>query len=400
MVDKVRYYLEQSVPELEDLKTKGLFDKNEITMIMRRRTEFEYRIVGRGSTPKDFLRYSEFEQNLEKLRKKRYNRLSKVGLIETKPSISDWAGVRRIMFILDRATQRFPGDDELWAQYLKFAKANGAIKAVYKIYSKLLQLQPRNIDAWLSSTKYEFETNGNAKGARLLFQRALRLNPESLTLWLNYAQFELTYVSKLLARRKVLGLLTESQQKADEEKENEKEREKDTDDMIALTDDERLSIPEMNMLGNPDTNPALKGDVMLAIFDVCVPTVVKYFNHPQDKAFEIAEKMLKIIDKFEDLNRDYLYQHILHYLQREYPEDLRTALIDITLPIRNVTSTSNELATLLQLSVNKFIKYKNTLKDDALTNMYTNQLSNQFLDNKSAKVDGLLKAIIKKCRTY
>lgn len=72
MAEKVRYYLEQSVPELEDLKAKGLFDKNEITMIMRRRTDFEHRIQGRGSKPRDFLKYADFEGNLEKLRKKRY----------------------------------------------------------------------------------------------------------------------------------------------------------------------------------------------------------------------------------------------------------------------------------------------------------------------------------------
>ena len=70
MAEKIRYYLEQSVPELEDLKIKGLFDKNEITMVMRRRTDFEHRITGRGCKPKDFLRYTEFETNLEKLRKR------------------------------------------------------------------------------------------------------------------------------------------------------------------------------------------------------------------------------------------------------------------------------------------------------------------------------------------
>ena len=31
-------------------------------------------------------------------------------MIETKPSISDWAGTRRIMFIFDRATRRYPGE--------------------------------------------------------------------------------------------------------------------------------------------------------------------------------------------------------------------------------------------------------------------------------------------------
>lgn len=429
MAEKIRYYLEQSVPELEDLKIKGLFDKNEITMVMRRRTDFEHRITGRGCKPKDFLRYTEFETNLEKLRKKRYNRLSKVGMIETKPSISDWAGTRRIMFIFDRATRRYPGETELWSQYLKFAKSNGAIKVIYKVYSRLLQLQPRNINAWLSAAKYEFETNGNAKGARVLFQRGLRLNSESLELWLNYAQFELTYISKLLARRKVLGLITEKQQREameTEEAKLEQEIKKSDDNGDELTGD-KIELPsteeikdqlnllpeaDMNMLGNPETNPALKGDVVLTIFDLCIPALLesipKYSTaiKPDDKVFEIVEKFLALFDKFPDLNRDYLYLHVLNYIQREYANDLRTLLTDITLPIRAVTVNSDNLAEALQLAVNKFIAYKRKLQDgaerDMLTNMFINQLNTQFFNDKehpSQKIDALLKAIIKKCRT-
>ncbi|EGW30893.1 U3 snoRNP protein [Spathaspora passalidarum NRRL Y-27907] len=430
MAEKVRYYLEQSIPELEDLKRKGLFDKHEITMIMRRRTDFEHRIQGRGSKPRDFLKYVEFEGNLEKLRKKRYNRLNKVGLVETKPSISDWAGVRRIMFVFDRATRRYPGDTELWSHYLQFAKENGAIKVIYKVYSRLLQLQPRNVDAWLSAAKYEFEENANAKGARVLFQRGLRLNPESLELWLSYAQFELTYISKLLARRKVLGLITEKQQQEALESEQDKLAKSitesalgdDNDDFnadkielptAAEMKDELNHLPEadMNMLGNPETNPALKGDVALTIFDLCVPSILKTIPeystviNPQDKVFEIVERFLSLIDKFEDLNRDYLMLHVLNYVQKENPQDLRTLFIDITLPIRNVSRTSENLAEALQLSVNKFIAYKLKLKDASerttLTNMFINKLNNQFLantDNENEKVDALLKAIITKCR--
>lgn len=433
MAEKVRYYLEQSVPELEDLKSKGLFEKNEITMIMRRRTDFEHRIQGRGSKPRDFTKYAEFEVNLEKLRKKRYSRLSKVGVIDTKPSISDWAGTRRIMFIFERATRRYPGDLDLWSQYLKFAKSNGAIKVIYKVYSRLLQLQPRNIDAWLSAAKYEFETNANAKGARMLFQRGLRLNPESLELWLSYAQFELTYISRLLARRKVLGLITEKQQLDEMTSQQERlaksiadsaigDDDKDfNDDKIELPSTEEMKeqlhhLPEadMNMLGNPETNPALRGDVALTVFDLCVPAIIKSIPefstvvNAQDKTFEVVDHFLSMIDLFEDLNRDHLYLHILNFLQSNYPHDLRTSLIDICLPIRNVKRTSPQLSELLQLAVNKFIAYKSKLRDlqekDTLTNLFVNQLTNQFLSTHevadgSEKIDTLLRAIIKKCRT-
>lgn len=430
MAEKVRYYLEQSVPELEDLKRKGIFDKNEITMIMRRRTDFEHRIQGRGSKPRDFLKYSEFECNVEKLRKKRYNRLNKVGLIDTKPSLSDWAGNRRILFIYDRATRRYPGDLSIWSEYLKFSKDNGAIKLIYKVYSRLLQLQPRNIDAWLSAAKYEFETNANAKGARVLFQRGLRLNPDSFELWLAYAQFELTYVSRLLARRKVLGLITEKQQQdeMDSEKAKLDKAISDSgnsndldDDTIALpTDnddmkDELNHLPEadMNMLGNPETNPALKGDVALTVFDLCIPEILRALpkdilaSKKDSKTFEIVNKFLSLFDKFDDLNRDYFYMHVLNYLQTNYPNDLRTLIIDITLPIRNVDTQNENFSELLQLSVNKFIAYKLKLNEpqqkDSLVSTYTEFLTDRFLystrHKPSERVDALLRAIINKCRT-
>ncbi|CAI5756398.1 unnamed protein product [Candida verbasci] len=357
MADKVRYYLEQSVPELEDLQNKGLFDKNEITKIMRRRTDFEHRISGRGSKPSDFLRYCQYENNVEKLRKKRYNRLNSVGLIDLKPSISDWAGIRRIMFILDRATKKFPNDLELWNQYLKYAKENGAIKIIYKVYSSLLQLQPRNINAWLSACKYEFEINGNAKGTRILFQRALRINPDNLELWLNYCQFELTYVSKILARRKILS----------------KEiNEEDAAELTLPSEEHELDLPEVDidMLGNPETNPALKGDVALAIFDAAPKTI------------DVIYKFIELFDKFPDLN-DYLNSHVLRYLQREYPDDINTKFIDITLPLKDGE---------FQLSVNKFIAYQSKNSDKELKNMFIKKLKDY--QNEDNQV--LLNAIIKK----
>lgn len=411
MAEKVRYYLEQSVPELEDLQNKGLFEKQEITMIMRRRTDFEHRIQGRGSSTRDFIKYAEFESNLEKLRKKRYTRLSKVGLVDIKPSISDWAGIRRILFIYQRGTFKYPNNLQLWSNYLNFAKENGAIKVIYKIYSKLLQLQPRNVDAWLSAAKYEFEINNNAKGSRVLFQRSLRLNPESLELWLNYFQFELTYISKLLTRRKVLGLMTETQQldQLDKEK-NEYEEKLKNDEISNDLDDDQIALPteelrdelnhlpevDMNMLGNPETNPALKGDVALAIFDNCMIQISK-LNLNTNKKFILIESFLKVIDNFDDLNQDYLYLHILNYLQDNEAEDLRTILIDITLAIRNVTVENKNFAANLQLSVNKFLAYKMKNKDSDLTTEYVKYLNN-FITSETNKTNDLLRAIIKKCQ--
>lgn len=418
MASKIRYYLEQSVPELDDLKKKGLFDQKEITMIMRRRTDFEHRIQGRGCKPRDFLKYSDFEINLEKLRAKRYSRLKKAGSLDTKPSISDWAGFRRIIFVFDRAVKRFPGDIGLWAKYIQLVKEKDAVKVVYRVYAKLLLLQPRNVEAWLSAAKYEFEVNANAKGARELYQRALKLNPELQKLWMSYIQFELTYVSKLLARRKVLGLLTEKQQQDDlqaQEKKLEKRKAKtingieDNDDMISLEDDpeqmkaqlEQLPEADMNVLGNPDTNPVLRGEVALAVFDMCVPELLKEVAKTmrQDKIFELVEDFFAVVDKFENLSRDHLYLHGLLYLQEHCDDRTRVALVDVKMPLRNVLVTDPDFAEALQLSVNKFNAYKKKLSEnrEKFTAPYIAFL-NQYVETAPENVAGLLKAIIQKCQ--
>ncbi|GME74017.1 unnamed protein product [Ambrosiozyma monospora] len=219
MSDKARYFLEQSVPELQDLEKKKLFTKKEVTMIMRRRTDFEHRIMGRGSKPADYLAYYRYEKTLEKLRKKRYNRLKPI--IDTKPSISDWASQRRVFFLFDRAVNKFPKSLDLWSNYLRYARKHGSVKVIYKVYTQLLSLQPRNVNVWLSAVHYEFEYNKNVKSARTLFKRCLRFNGDQNEVWFEFIKFELNYLSKLLIRRKLFGLITERQQREDlQENEN------------------------------------------------------------------------------------------------------------------------------------------------------------------------------------
>lgn len=394
-MSKVRFFLEKSIPELEDLQKKGVFTKSEITMLMRKRTDFEQRITGRGARPRDFLKYVEWEKNVERLRLKRLERLH----IEHGGPL-EHASMRRRLFVLERAVNKFPAENDLWLTYLDVARENGAIKVIYEVYSKLLQLQPTNIDAWLSAAKFEFEENSNALGARLLFQRGLRLNSESTRLWLAYCQFELTYVAKLLARRKLLGLTSEQAQAADMEQER---KEKTTEeelqaDEIALPDDDEKTLTQLpeadlNMLGNPDTNPALKGDVALAIFDAAMTTLPK---HTRETPFSTANKFLAIFDKFDQ--RNYLYSHVLDELNREHSDDVRTHLLDITLPIRTVTVDSPDFADQLQLSVNKFLAYKARKPNPELTKQFCQQLEAKFITEENTKVNEIVRKIITKVK--
>jgi len=103
--------LERQVPELEDLRDKGLFSKIEIQSIVKRRSNFEYLCKRRSPLLLDFKRYAEYELNLSKLRKARKKNL---GIV--KGSISDYAPIQRLQFIYERAIKKFRFDLSLWKQ--------------------------------------------------------------------------------------------------------------------------------------------------------------------------------------------------------------------------------------------------------------------------------------------
>ncbi|KAK5707131.1 U3 snoRNP protein, partial [Elasticomyces elasticus] len=69
--DKARFFLEQSVPELKEYEKKKIFNKEEITAIVKKRSDFEHKLNARGGQPIDFVRYAQYEMNLDLLRRKR-----------------------------------------------------------------------------------------------------------------------------------------------------------------------------------------------------------------------------------------------------------------------------------------------------------------------------------------
>ncbi|XP_065065902.1 U3 small nucleolar RNA-associated protein 6 homolog [Rhopilema esculentum] len=75
MAEYVYKNLESMLPELEDLEAKGIFDKNELRTIVKKRTELEYKLQRRVVEKKDFLKYLEYELNVDSLRRKRMQRM-------------------------------------------------------------------------------------------------------------------------------------------------------------------------------------------------------------------------------------------------------------------------------------------------------------------------------------
>src|SRR3954454_5830774 len=161
--DKARFYLEQSVPELKGYERKGIFTtvrcgnfllclpqlnnvQPEVTSIARKRSDFEHKLNARGSSPSDYIRYAEFETNVDALRRKRVRRLSLKAPAHN--------GQRRIFFILDRGTRKFPGDIGLWMQSIEYARKQKAHKKLSQIFTNVLRLHPTKPDLWIYAAQF------------------------------------------------------------------------------------------------------------------------------------------------------------------------------------------------------------------------------------------------------
>ncbi|KXS20434.1 hypothetical protein M427DRAFT_94378 [Gonapodya prolifera JEL478] len=224
MAETVQHMLESTLPELHDLEVRGLFSKAEIKAIVKARTDHEYRLARRVSRQVDYLRYIQYETNLESLRKKRKARI--LALLKTKAassaatsgsdtaaaardvswkgSVSDHSIRQRLHSLYDRMLKKFPANTALWVQYFEWAKSAGSSKVLGRSYARAIQLHPTKPTFWILAASWEFEHNLNIAAARALLQRGLRLNPDSQKLWTEYFRLELLYSEKLRERQRVL----------------------------------------------------------------------------------------------------------------------------------------------------------------------------------------------------
>ncbi|KAL8130159.1 hypothetical protein V2J09_019314 [Rumex salicifolius] len=208
MADVVQYRMERMVPELEDHERQGLFSKAEIDAFVRARREYEYRLKRPSPRKSDFLTYIDYEKSVEALRilrkKKKSRDLKEKGNRKLKKSLTNFAGVRRIIELYRMATTRFKGDVGLWFQYLEFCRErkNGRLK---KALAQALRFHPKIPGLWIYAASWEFDHNMNTTAARAIMQSGLRECPTSEDLWVEYLRMELTYLNKLMARKAELG---------------------------------------------------------------------------------------------------------------------------------------------------------------------------------------------------
>lgn len=270
--------------------------------------------------------------NLDTLRRKRIKRLG----IKS----AGYSGQRRIFFILDRATRKFPGDIRLWAQYIEYARGQKAFKKLSQIFTDALRLHPTDADLWIYAAKYSLEDHADMTNSRSYMQRGLRFCKSSKKLWIHCAKLELIYIAKLVARQRILGLDQEVKPSTS------------AGDGLEDPDADMVALPQItgedinpsegdkdgvdhNALQNLNSTPALSGAIPLTIFD----SAIKNFNDPDRFGHEFYD----MVTEFEDLPcLRRILGHIVDVLMEIKPASHHTQICHIKFPTAGIRVTSAE----------------------------------------------------------
>ncbi|KAK5099059.1 U3 snoRNP protein [Exophiala xenobiotica] len=280
--DKARFFLEQSVPELKELERKKIFTPEEISAVAKRRSDFEHKINARGSSPADYAQYAEFEINVDMLRRKRIKRL---GVKATTHN-----GQRRMFFVFDRGTRKFPGDLKLWMQSVEYARSQKALKKVTHTLTNALRLHPTKPELWIYAAQFALAENGDMTQARGYMQRGLRFCKNSKDMWLQNFRLEINWIAKIHARRCILGI--------------EKDARKEEEIRLVGADEDMMMLPKLTAqdiapeeddhdkvdvtaVANLKSTPVMTGAIPIAIFDAAV----EQFHHDADLAFNFHEEI-------------------------------------------------------------------------------------------------------------
>lgn len=321
--------------------------QEELTSIIKKRSDFEHKVNARGAQPADYVRYAQYEMNLDNLRRKRVKRLG--------VRSAGYSGQRRIFFILDRATRKFHGDTRLWAQYIEYAREQKAFKKLSLIFTDALRLQPTNADLWIYAARYSLEDHADMTQSRSYMQRGLRFCKNSRKLWIHYAKLELIYIAKLIARQRILGLDQEIKPSSAES--GSMDLSADTIALPRVTgEDVNPSERDENgvddtALQNLNSTPALSGAIPLAIFD----SALKNFSDSDRFGHEFYD----MVAEFEDVScLRKILGHILEAMVGAKPTSPHTRICYIKFPTAGIRITSAEFPRALGESLGRLKEHR------------------------------------------
>ncbi|KAF2666705.1 hypothetical protein BT63DRAFT_427134 [Microthyrium microscopicum] len=335
--DRARFFLEQSVPELQELLRKDIFTQDEISAIAKKRSDFEHIINARGAPASDYIRYVAYEQNVDALKKKRIRRLGVKNF--------GYNGQRRTFFIFQRATRKHPGDLRLWMQYLDYTRSVRAHKRVGRILTDVLRLHPTEPSLWILAAKYSADDQGEFNAARSYFQRGLRFCPKEKQLWLEHCRLEMRYIAKTMDNIEGLG---GNPRVAVSATSSNGSTSQDGEAIGGNAEIDETTTPairtDKTALETLATTPALTGAIPIAIFDAAMQEF-------EDDA-EFAEQLFDLITGFSHLTCcSKILKHIVHVLGRQVPAPAEWAICSFKLPLVGIETDSPKFPMALRHSL-------------------------------------------------
>ncbi|TKW29986.1 hypothetical protein SEVIR_2G004400v4 [Setaria viridis] len=392
MADAVQYRLERMTDELDDLERRGLFTRAELADVVRRRRDFEFRIRRHSPLRQDFLDYIAYELRLDSLRNLRKRAIIRAADSESddddrgsddegaskkrkrkrgkkwKKSISDVAGVLRVLDIYRMATVRFKGDLDLWFRYLEFCrdKRHGRMK---QVLAQAIRFHPKVPGLWIYAAAWEFDQNLNVAAARALMQSGLRSCPDSEDMWIEYLRMELTYLNKLKARKVALGEDVKMLQKSDDDAGQWKEENKE----LFMPLNEKDEGPEDSRSGGEALEE--KEDMFWRQGLLIIQTIYHGAMEALPSSLTLRKKFLEILNSVDLAHSEEMKIEVLDDLKKDFShcEDYWDWFARLQLTDLNKSSTLNGKDTLSN-KLNKSIQ----VYDEAVRRLPTSKMHSLY----------------------
>lgn len=325
----MQFRLERMANELDDLEKRGLMEWDKINEIVKQRREFEYRLQRPSPLKKDFLDYIEYEKKLEAYRKCRKRMIirkmkeedekeggKKIRKKKWKKSLSDSAGIVRILGLYKMAVARFKGDLGLWFQYLEFCreKRHGRMK---EALGQVLKLHPKVPGLWIYAAAWEFDQNLNVVAARALMQSGLRACPNSEDLWIEYLRMELTYLNKLKARKEILGENLQTSKPESTEVSQWKEENKD----LFMSLDAKNNDEKHESESNAEEDHSEKQNIFWQLGSEILKAVYHEATKALPSSISLRKRFLEVLGSVELAHSEELRIEILEDLKRDFSHD-------------------------------------------------------------------------------
>lgn len=378
--------------ELDDLERRGLFTRAELADVVRRRRDFEFRIRRHSPLRQDFLDYIAYELRLDSLRNLRKRAIIRAADSESddddrgsddegaskkrkrkrgkkwKKSISDVAGVLRVLDIYRMATVRFKGDLDLWFRYLEFCrdKRHGRMK---QVLAQAIRFHPKVPGLWIYAAAWEFDQNLNVAAARALMQSGLRSCPDSEDMWIEYLRMELTYLNKLKARKVALGEDVKMLQKSDDDAGQWKEENKE----LFMPLNEKDEGPEDSRSGGEALEE--KEDMFWRQGLLIIQTIYHGAMEALPSSLTLRKKFLEILNSVDLAHSEEMKIEVLDDLKKDFShcEDYWDWFARLQLTDLNKSSTLNGKDTLSN-KLNKSIQ----VYDEAVRRLPTSKMHSLY----------------------